>query len=49
MRECFRRIAQAMSSSKGGFFIDDEVKNLYTLLDSSDLGSDPVLITTTNP
>ena len=49
MRECFRRVAQAMSSSKGGLFIDDEVQNLYTLLDGGDLGSDPVVITTTNP
>tara|TARA_R100000278_G_scaffold120679_1_gene103350 strand:+ start:90 stop:437 length:348 start_codon:yes stop_codon:yes gene_type:complete len=49
MRECFRRIAQAMSSSKGGFFIDDEVQNLYTLLDGGDKSDNPVVITTTNP
>ena len=49
MRECFRRIAQAMSSSKGGLFIDDEVQNLYTLLDGSDKSDNPIVITTTNP
>ena len=52
IRQCMQRIAQALSSPKGGLFIDDEFQSKYTMLDGRDLGvggQGPVLITTTTP
>lgn len=46
IKQCMQRIAQALSSPKGGLFIDDEFQNKYTVLDGRDKSSNPVVITT---
>ena len=46
IRQAMQRLAQALSSPKGGLFLDDEVQNKYTVLDGRDKSNTPVVITT---